>query len=131
MLLFSEFNVNSGHSGSVLLFKRGSRNAITNAAEGGSDEEKAAAAVQGVEPIEKDEATKRALAESMKMKDVFTWQEVSYTIPIGDGKRKLLDDISGYAVPGKLTALMGESGAGKVSSTLCFYLMTTCTNTST
>jgi len=115
----------------VLLFKRGSRNVITDAAQRGSDEEKAAASVQGVEPTEKDEATKRALAESMKMKDVFTWQEVSYTIPLGDGKRKLLDDISGYAIPGKLTALMGESGAGKVSSMLRFYLITTYTNTST
>jgi ATP-binding cassette subfamily G (WHITE) protein 2 (SNQ2) len=36
-------------------------------------------------------------------------------VPVSGGKRQLLDDISGYVVPGKLTALMGESGAGKVS----------------
>src|SRR5258708_23820963 len=29
--------------------------------------------------------------------------------------RRLLEDVSGYVAPGKLTALMGESGAGKVS----------------
>ncbi|KAI9434930.1 hypothetical protein H4582DRAFT_1795813, partial [Lactarius indigo] len=44
----------------------------------------------------------------------------------------LLEDISGYVAPGKLTALMRESGAGKVSglqiwkrkSALMFYLQT-------
>ena len=30
--------------------------------------------------------------------------------------RRLLNDISGYVPPGKLTALMGESGAGRVSA---------------
>lgn len=49
------------------------------------------------------------------MKDVFTWQHLDYTVPVGGGQmRRLLDDVSGYVAPGKLTALMGESGAGKV-----------------
>ena len=35
------------------------------------------------------------------------------------GTRQLLDDVSGYVAPGKLTALVGSSGAGKV----CIYII--------
>ena len=38
--------------------------------------------------------------------------------------RKLLDNISGFVAPGKLTALMGESGAGKVSYFLLILSVT-------
>jgi ATP-binding cassette, subfamily G (WHITE), member 2, SNQ2 len=49
------------------------------------------------------------------MTDVFTWRDVQYDVSIEKGEtRRLLDDISGFVAPGKLTALMGESGAGKV-----------------
>ncbi|KAG6805906.1 ATP-binding cassette multidrug transporter pdr12 [Arthromyces matolae] len=49
------------------------------------------------------------------MKDVFSWQHLKYTVPVSGGHRVLLDDVSVYVVPGKLTALMGESGAGKTT----------------
>lgn len=49
------------------------------------------------------------------MSDVFTWRHLQYDVRVGKGEtRRLLADISGYVAPGKLTALMGESGAGKV-----------------
>jgi ATP-binding cassette subfamily G (WHITE) protein 2 (SNQ2) len=49
------------------------------------------------------------------MTDVFTWRNVQYDVTLKKGEtRRLLDDISGFVAPGKLTALMGESGAGKV-----------------
>ena len=59
----------------------------------------------------------RALAAQPPMTDVFTWRHVGYTIPVLGGReeRRLLDDVSGFVAPGKLTALVGESGAGKVS----------------
>ena len=63
----------------------------------------------------------KALATAEKMTDTFSWEGLTYTVPIGGGaERRLLNDVSGYVVPGKLTALMGESGAGKVRSPLSF-----------
>ena len=45
-----------------------------------------------------------------------TWQDVSYSVPVGKGEqRQLLDSISGMAAPGRLVALMGSSGAGKTT----------------
>lgn len=47
-----------------------------------------------------------------KNTSIFTWQNVSYTIPYKGGQRKLLQNVQGYVKPGRLTALMGASGAG-------------------
>lgn len=43
---------------------------------------------------------------------VFTFQNVNYTIPVSGGKKRLLRDVQGYVRPGRLTALVGASGAG-------------------
>jgi ATP-binding cassette subfamily G (WHITE) protein 2 (SNQ2) len=48
-------------------------------------------------------------------RDVFSWQHLNYDVGHGELKKRLLNDISGFVVPGKLTALMGESGAGKTT----------------
>ena len=54
-------------------------------------------------------------SETSSHADIFSWKNIEYEVPIsGKEMRKLLDDVSGYVAPGKLTALMGESGAGKV-----------------
>lgn len=61
--------------------------------------------------------TKEQTVAAPKMNDtIFSWNHLDYSVPIPGGQqRQLLNDISGFVVPGKLTALMGESGAGKVS----------------
>lgn len=46
---------------------------------------------------------------------VFTFKNVNYTVPYGSGTRQLLNNVSGYARPGKMVALMGSSGAGKTT----------------
>ena len=39
------------------------------------------------------------------MNSFFSLDELNYKVPIGGGaERKLLNDVSGYVVPGKLTA---------------------------
>ena len=48
-----------------------------------------------------------------------TWRHINYSVEVGTGKekhwRQLLTDISGFAAPGRMTALMGSSGAGKTT----------------
>lgn len=51
-----------------------------------------------------------------KSTSIFTWQNVSYNIPFKGGQKQLLQDVQGYVKPGRLTALMGASGAGSVHS---------------
>ncbi|KAF2753895.1 ABC drug exporter AtrF [Pseudovirgaria hyperparasitica] len=57
----------------------------------------------------------QALEGISKSKSIFTWKDVEYTVPYRGGERKLLNNISGYAKPGKMIALMGASGAGKTT----------------
>jgi ABC-type nitrate/sulfonate/bicarbonate transport system ATPase subunit len=45
-----------------------------------------------------------------------SFQNMSYSVSMPDkSTRKLLNDITGYALPGTMTALMGSSGAGKTT----------------
>ncbi|KXH67275.1 ABC-2 type transporter [Colletotrichum salicis] len=45
----------------------------------------------------------------------FTFKDINYTVPYGNGERQLLNGVCGYAKPGKMIALMGSSGAGKTT----------------
>ena len=45
----------------------------------------------------------------------FTWEALSYDVPVPGGHRRLLNEVYGYVKPGTLTALMGSSGAGKTT----------------
>lgn len=47
----------------------------------------------------------------------FTWKDLNYTVPHKGGDKHLLKGVSGYCEPGKLTALVGASGAGKSTRT--------------
>jgi ABC-type multidrug transport system ATPase subunit/ABC-type multidrug transport system permease subunit len=50
-----------------------------------------------------------------KNETIFTFQDITYTIPYEKGERTLLQGVQGFVRPGKLTALMGASGAGKTT----------------
>lgn len=46
-----------------------------------------------------------------------TFENIRYSVPHpgGDGMLELLQDVTGYAMPGTMTCLMGSSGAGKTT----------------
>lgn len=129
--ILTEHNTRMTASTAVTWFKRGSRarlveeaHAQTSAAD--ADEEKgfSSTSTRTEKPSapgsEKGEQQPQmrvdAASGAPAMTDIFSWQHLDYTVPLGDGtSRKLLDDISGFVAPGKLTALMGESGAGKTT----------------
>jgi ATP-binding cassette subfamily G (WHITE) protein 2 (SNQ2) len=103
-----------------MLFKRGTKTPIVH-----EDQEKADVVDEEKGVPESRDPTDKMRNESgttsvdvavPMMSDVFTWRHLQYDVRIGKGEtRRLLEDVSGYVAPGKLTALMGESGAGKVS----------------
>lgn len=64
--------------------------------------------------MKEDIKAQQAMREQPKMTNTFSWRHIDYFVSVSGEKRKLLDDVSGYVAPGKLTALVGESGAGKV-----------------
>lgn len=109
LLYYTESNSASTVQTSTLLFKRGSR---APAALRGRDEESQSHHYPPSMPESgsSSETTKARRTNT----DVFTWRNVNYTVSVAGNQRKLLDSVSGFVAPGKLTALMGESGAGKV-----------------
>ncbi len=101
-----------------MLFKRGSKSEVIKTAEKetASDEEKGSTRTDAVSSnVERIDA--REMKEATpEVHDTFSFHHLNYVVPVGTGKtRQLLEDVSGYAPPGKLTALMGESGAGKTT----------------
>ena len=115
-LVITEFKFKLAERRSVVAFKRGTKQLQNSAPQSDDVETAAPTAANSVNDLRADEAkAEKALASAKKITDTFSWEGLNYTVPVsGGGERKLLNDISGYVVPGKLTALMGESGAGKV-----------------
>jgi ATP-binding cassette subfamily G (WHITE) protein 2 (SNQ2) len=125
LLIAAEYNTNSAFDTAVTLFKQGTHAVDVTATE---DEEKASKL--SVHPPSLDDRAPRTAdapapyisLEKPAINDIFTWQHIQYTVSVSGGERRLLDDVSGYVAPGKLTALMGESGAGKVR---CIFIFMT------
>ena len=126
LLIFTEFNTSEGGQGSILLFKRGSKAQVfTEAASVSDDEEKGKVATSppssaGTEDSNDKNEAKQAQPQ---MTNTFSWRHLDYAVSVSGDRRLLLDDISGFVAPGKLTALMGESGAGKVRSCNTFAFL--------
>jgi ABC-type multidrug transport system fused ATPase/permease subunit len=107
---------NKGGS-SITVFKRGEvPQAVKDAIEHKrpSGDEESAEKTPSNPSLTSDEAEKK-VQEIAKNTSIFTWQNVNYTIPYKGGQRKLLQGVNGYVKPGRLTALMGASGAGYVA----------------
>ncbi|KAJ5093924.1 CDR ABC transporter [Penicillium angulare] len=66
-------------------------------------------------PGSREEESSGEVQKLARNTSVLTWQNVNYTIPYKRGRRTLLQNVSGYVKPGRLTALMGASSAGKTT----------------
>jgi ATP-binding cassette subfamily G (WHITE) protein 2 (SNQ2) len=113
LLTATEYNTSSAFDSSVTLFKKGTHLEATDHT---TDEEKLS---QPATATHRTTADLKVAPEKPATNDIFTWQHIQYIVPVSGGERRLLDDVSGYVAPGKLTALMGESGAGKVCHVFC------------
>ncbi|EWY79905.1 hypothetical protein FOYG_16970 [Fusarium oxysporum NRRL 32931] len=63
----------------------------------------------------RDKSNEAGSTLQIQAEGVLTWENLTYTVPVDRGERRLLNEISGYVRPGELTALMGSSGAGKTT----------------
>jgi ATP-binding cassette, subfamily G (WHITE), member 2, SNQ2 len=108
------FSFTSG-GGGALIFKK-SKKAKKQVQLTVSDEEKGEKSADNQNlSIQPTKTQDEVLAELSKSESVFTWSDVSYTVPVPGGEKRLLNNISGYAKPGVMVALMGASGAGKTT----------------
>ena len=115
LLFFIQYNKRIARDTSVTLYKEGRDPVLPHQA---IDEERVAPGDLDENREENTTGISDAgilISEKEGRGDVFSWRNIHYEVPVSGGEmRKLLDNISGYVAPGKLTALMGETGAGKV-----------------
>jgi len=104
----------AGSGAGALVFKRPSRGQKSTPK---SDEEKGGEAGEAVlaSAARRTQTQDQVLEELVKSEKIFTWENLSYTVPTADGPKRLLNNINGYAKPGVMMALMGASGAGKTT----------------
>jgi ABC-type multidrug transport system ATPase subunit len=99
--------------GGALVFKKSRRaKQLAQAEKKSADEENAAVVPANNASSSSDDKIMNSLTTSDR---IFTWSNVEYTVPYGNGERKLLNGVNGYAKPGVMIALMGASGAGKTT----------------
>jgi ABC-type multidrug transport system permease subunit len=115
----------SASGGGALIFKKTKRAKKQVKDPAPTDEEKGGAATDSdgsatketglVDSPTSETAEDEALQQITKSESIFTWRDVSYKVPYLGGERQLLNNVNGYAKPGKMVALMGASGAGKTT----------------
>ena len=115
--LASEFFAFAGSGGGATIFKR-SKKAQQQVAQADetNDEEKISDNIGHTNSTSTDSVdAEKELPRIAQSESVFTWENVEYTVPYGNGTRKLLNNVNGYVKPGLMIALMGASGAGKTT----------------
>ena len=102
---------------SVTVFKRDEapkevQNAITHSGPPSDEESTKKADINPELKENESNGSQDKVQDIAKNTAIFTWQDVNYTIPYKGGRKQLLQNVQGYVKPGRLTALMGASGAG-------------------
>jgi ATP-binding cassette subfamily G (WHITE) protein 2 (SNQ2) len=117
-LLFTQYNQRTARDTTVTLYTGRKGSGRVSLYQDGDEEKVTPGGLYQIqeEPDAADNSiTGIVKSEKPRRTDVFSWKNIQYEVPISGGEmRKLLDDVSGYVAPRKLTALMGETGAGKV-----------------
>ncbi|KIW52326.1 hypothetical protein, variant 2 [Exophiala xenobiotica] len=108
----TEINSKPSGKGEVLLFRHGH---VPRYIEDGLKHADQASPGAPVAIAERRQSQDEDIQAIPPQKAVFTWRDVTYDIPVEDGTRRLLEQVSGWVKPGTLTALMGISGAGKTT----------------
>ena len=105
-----------GGGGGATVFKK-SRKAEKQLKRKPADEEKVAQSESSSDGValQKTHTQEEVLESLSRSESIFTWSDVRYTVPVPGGEKRLLNDVSGYAKPGVMVALMGASGAGKTT----------------
>jgi len=105
--------------GGALVFKRSRRTEkLAKESHKINDEEKlkqigdSTSVSSGGPPSSEGNGALKSLSTSER---IFTWSNLEYTVPYGNGTKKILNGVNGYAKPGLMIALMGASGAGKTT----------------
>lgn len=109
-LVTAEYQKDASASGGVLLFKAGRApkeiEDQVGAVTAGDVEQSQADNTNRVEDRQAIEQEKEKAANKLEEStDVFTWRDVCYDVPIKKETRRLLNNVSGYVAPGKMTCL--------------------------
>ncbi|SCU78069.1 LAFA_0A04742g1_1 [Lachancea sp. 'fantastica'] len=115
--LVTELRPPSSGGGDTLVFKKGAKRLGSPSDE--ENDESSLTMAEAKKNVDNGSEDTSSVASNvfrgLKSRGVFVWKDVCYTIPYKGSTRRLLDNVTGYCVPGTLTALMGESGAGKTT----------------
>lgn len=106
-----------GPGAGALVFKKPShsKKRVRKAAK--ADEEKAGSSGESsvLSTAYRSQTQDEVLGSLAKSDKIFTWENLTYTVPTPQGPKRLLNKVHGYAKPGVMVALMGASGAGKTT----------------
>ncbi|MBE3046671.1 ABC transporter permease, partial [Candidatus Bathyarchaeota archaeon] len=111
----TELNSSTSSTAETLVYKRGRVPAHLQPSSGKKGTEDLEAAGGAGALTTSDDKSDVDGGAIQPQRDIFTWSDVTYDVPVKEGTRRLLDGVSGWVKPGTLTALMGVSGAGKTT----------------
>lgn len=119
VLATEKLSLGGGGGMGALVFRSSKKSKQAAAVENKTDEEQnnlqSGPSNAAASTIRRQRTTDEVLESLERSDQIFTWENISYTVPTPAGPKKLLNDINGYAKPGVLVALMGASGAGKTT----------------